>query len=100
VSYTDPFGLCPPVNNDFSDCGFKEQGLESAGIFDPILWLTGGLAGGIRTLGRTLASRGAKALIEPGKIRYLFGEASGSAHNIARSAQNALQMKRLGATAD
>lgn len=56
------------------------------------------LAGGIAGSLRSLASRGVEAVIEPGKIGYLFGEASGSEHNVARAAQNALQMKRLGAS--
>jgi filamentous hemagglutinin len=36
-------------------------------------------------------------LIESGKIEdFLFGRASGNAHNVARTNQNALQMSRLG----
>ena len=50
ATYTDPFGLCPPENNDFSDCGFTEQGLQSAGLFDPVALLAGGIAGGVRSL--------------------------------------------------
>jgi len=34
--------------------------------------------------------------IPRGKIDYLFGRASGRQHNLARTSQNALQMKRLG----
>jgi filamentous hemagglutinin len=37
-----------------------------------------------------------KADIPKGKIDYLFGRASGREHNLARTNQNAMQMKRLG----
>jgi filamentous hemagglutinin len=38
----------------------------------------------------------AKAIIDPAKFRYLFGEAGGRAHNVARTAQNAGQFARIG----
>lgn len=37
-----------------------------------------------------------KTNVPGGKLDYLFGRASGRQHNLARTNQNALQMKRLG----
>ncbi|MFH0901100.1 MAG: hypothetical protein V2A73_10760, partial [Pseudomonadota bacterium] len=45
------------------------------------------------------AGEGATAaggVVDPAKFKYLFGEAGGRAHNIARTAQNAGQMARVG----
>jgi RHS repeat-associated protein len=61
VNYSDPFGLCPdPRGGDFCPGG---QGLKSAGLFDPIVWLTGGIAAGIE---RGLAATGADAAASAG----------------------------------
>ena len=38
----------------------------------------------------------ARAVVDPDKYRYLFGEVESNAHNAARSAQNLAQMERLG----
>jgi filamentous hemagglutinin len=39
---------------------------------------------------------GAEAVVDPAKFNYLFGQATGRAHNIARTAQNAQQLARIG----
>jgi hypothetical protein len=44
----------------------------------------------------TAARTGLRAVVEPDKFRYLFGEVDSGAHNAARSAQNLAQMERLG----
>lgn len=60
---------------------------------------TCGLHGGIgaaydeNASGYRFAARG---VVDPAKFRYLFGEAGGNAHNVARTAQNAGQMARVG----
>src|SRR3989442_1429849 len=38
----------------------------------------------------------ARAVVDPDKYRYLFGEVESNAHNAARSAQNLAHMERLG----
>ena len=111
VNFSDPFGLfamgCPPCDGEG---GFTptpgnpapgvftapEPGLESP-LFSPVDLLPIGALGGFAAK----ITRGAgkvAAAIDGGKLGYLFGKASGRQHNIARAAQNALQMKRLGAT--
>jgi len=35
-------------------------------------------------------------MVDPAKFGYLFGEAGGNAHNVARTAQNAAQLARIG----
>jgi filamentous hemagglutinin len=42
------------------------------------------------------ASVVAHGWIDPGKLGYMFGEAGGRAHNVARTAQNAAQLARVG----
>ncbi len=42
------------------------------------------------------AAEGAQAIVSEGKFGYLFGEASGNAHNVSRSLQNASQLSRVG----
>ena len=47
--------------------------------------------------GSEAAQEGLRALVEPAKWDYFFGHVtSGRAHNIARSAQNAAQLRRIG----
>jgi RHS repeat-associated protein len=66
VNFSDPFGLCPPKDRNSSDCPWMhEEGLQSAGLLDPIAWLSGGIAGGIEfgfaaMGGRAAASAGAR----------------------------------------
>jgi RHS repeat-associated protein len=60
---TDPFGLCPPESPWTPAC---DKPLESAGLFDPTMWLAGGIAGGARRLegmllGRAVAGAAAEA---------------------------------------
>jgi len=43
-----------------------------------------------------VTSKTERVVIEDGKFDYLFGRASGRAHNIDRAAENAVQMKRIG----
>jgi filamentous hemagglutinin len=43
-----------------------------------------------------LAAEGAGAVISEGKFGYLFGEASGNAHNVERALENASQLSRVG----
>jgi RHS repeat-associated protein len=58
LGLSDPFGLCPDdEEEDPDDCSFREPVLESAGIFDPITLLAGGVAGGIARLGARPFSR-------------------------------------------
>lgn len=50
-------------------------------------------------MGRTVDAvdtRSTRVLVQEGKFDYLFGRATGRQHNLARTNQNALQMKRLG----
>jgi filamentous hemagglutinin len=42
------------------------------------------------------AAEGAGAVISEGKFGYLFGEASGNAHNVERALENASQLSRVG----
>jgi RHS repeat-associated protein len=64
VNFSDPFGLCPPKDKNTSDCSWMhEKGLESAGLLDPIAWLTGGISVGIE---RGLAALGADATANAG----------------------------------
>jgi RHS repeat-associated protein len=64
VSYSDPFGLCPPRDKNTSDCAWMhEEGLQSGGWADPIAWLSGGVAVGIE---RGLAMLGGKAVTNAG----------------------------------
>jgi filamentous hemagglutinin len=44
----------------------------------------------------TTAAEGAGAVISEGKFGYLFGEASGNAHNVERALENASQLSRVG----
>jgi len=116
VTYSDPYGLaaeCPTCENK-AMLDIQVQGVEQRTGRDVVnlLALTviaagGGLLaaeGGLALLARVgVGAAGSaegtrRAIIDPGKIGYLFGQASGRAHNIARANQNALQMKRLGAT--
>jgi filamentous hemagglutinin len=46
--------------------------------------------------GYSLAAEGAGAVISEGKFGYLFGEASGNAHNVERALENASQLSRVG----
>jgi hypothetical protein len=63
-NHTDPFGLCPPKDQNLSDCPRpQEEGLQSAGLLDPVAWLSGGLAAGIQ---RGLAMLGARAATTAG----------------------------------
>ena len=57
---------------------------------DPVTIAAGGLAGALRG-----GLRGATAQIGS-KLDYLFGRATGNAHNIARSTQMLGQMQRIG----
>jgi RHS repeat-associated protein len=42
INFGDPFGLCPPKDHNSSDCSWMhEKGLESAGLLDPVAWLSG-----------------------------------------------------------
>lgn len=43
-------------------------------------------------------ARVGQAVIAPGKLGYLFGRATGRAHNVERAAQNLAQMHRVGET--
>jgi hypothetical protein len=49
-----------------------------------------------RGLPRVAGGSQGAAVVEQGKFDYLFGRTTGRQHNLARSNQNALQMKRLG----
>src|SRR5438477_1696717 len=55
VNFSDPFGLCKDSNGlergrDFCPGG---QGLKSAGLLDPVMWVSGGVVvAGERLLGR------------------------------------------------
>jgi filamentous hemagglutinin len=42
------------------------------------------------------ASKTGGAIISEGKLGYLFGQATGRAHNLARAAENAAQLSRIG----
>lgn len=44
----------------------------------------------------TAAAEGGGAIISEGKFGYLFGEASGNAHNVERALENASQLSRVG----
>lgn len=63
MNFSDPFGLCKDKNGNEvhglqCDMG-ANQGLEPAGLLDPIAWLAGGLAGGLRAGLARLFGRGA-----------------------------------------
>jgi RHS repeat-associated protein len=47
VSYSDPFGLCPP--QDDHPCSDKDEALQ-APLIDPVAIVAGGIAGGLRAL--------------------------------------------------
>ena len=64
VNFADPFRLCPPKNENIGDCSWMhEQGLQSAGLLDPVAWLSGGIAAGIE---RGLAALSARAAASAG----------------------------------
>ncbi len=50
VNYSDPFGLCPLESEWRAGCPGGEPGPESAGFFDPVALLAGGIAGGLRSV--------------------------------------------------
>jgi RHS repeat-associated protein len=54
INFGDPFGLCPPESPWTPECDLP---LASAGMLDPLAWLSGGLAGGMRVLGARLFGR-------------------------------------------
>jgi filamentous hemagglutinin len=56
----------------------------------------GGRAPRAAAHGRGTREEARRAIIEPAKFRYLFGQAGGRAHNVARTAQNAGQLARIG----
>ncbi|MEP6733819.1 MAG: putative toxin [bacterium] len=54
VNFSDPFGLCPPEDN--KACPWMhEEGLQSGGWADPLLWLSGGVARGLVRAGADAA---------------------------------------------
>jgi RHS repeat-associated protein len=53
VNFSDPFGLCVP----WPECG--SGALASPGLFDPVMLLAGGMAGGIRSLFARAVTRAA-----------------------------------------
>ncbi|WP_330984958.1 MULTISPECIES: hemagglutinin repeat-containing protein [Enterobacterales] len=66
---------------------------------------TGGMLAGIILPGKKLpdlaaAKIVASSVVDANKFNYLFGRATGSKHNLDRSNQLALEMKRLGVTDD
>jgi RHS repeat-associated protein len=69
VNFSDPFGLCPPKDKNTGDCAWMhEEGLQSAGLLDPIAWLSGGISVGIeRGLASAASEATEKVLFEGGK---------------------------------
>jgi len=59
-------------------------------LADPALSMVG--VGGVLQTGKVAV----RAVVAEGKFGYLFGQASGRAHNVARAEQNLAQMSRLG----
>ena len=51
VNFSDPFGLCIP----WPECG--NGAVASPGLFDPVMLVAGGIAGGIRSLFTRAAAR-------------------------------------------
>lgn len=98
----------------------RERGLQNQVIAAGVnLLLAGAIAKGAMTQAATVEARGAagqtvsteasaawaeagrsavavRGGVDPAKFKYLFGEAGGRAHNLARTAQNAGQMARIG----
>jgi RHS repeat-associated protein len=117
VSYSDPYGLCPtpPWDCPAAAAALKAKLFDAAlGALAAVGELTG-VSGAMRFFSgrnpdRSRLSTGERAfegvmmvgtvVVEEGKIGYLFGRASGRAHNIARAAQNQAQMRRVGATTE
>jgi RHS repeat-associated protein len=106
VNFGDPLGLGPCEVRDLQCLAYmvmtrlKSRTIETAA--DAVSIAAMGVGGslierGLGTWGR-FGGRAAKAAVDEGKLGYLFGRASGSEHNVARAAQNAAQMSRLGAT--
>ena len=82
VSYTDPFGLCPPEKTG-RPCGVFEPGhdaLESPGLLDPVAWLVGGVAGGLKSLAGRAAAK-----LEGTALARVLGKAGEAAAGLAKN---------------
>ena len=108
ITYTDPFGLCPPESPWTPAC---DKGLESAGWLDPTLWLAGALAtgaealtGGLEFVGTRLLGTGASRVAADVTAENVTSTATNSVLNLAtkdaaRAAVNDLGLPQAQATA-
>ena len=90
LNYSDPFGLCPPKDNNYTPaCGYPDdKPLERQGDTIEKVGLVLGAVDG--------ASEGIAVAELGSKLEYLLGKATGSAHNIARSEEMAASLRSIG----
>jgi RHS repeat-associated protein len=95
VNFSDPFGLCPPETPWTPEC---DKPLEDPGLLDPVAWLAGGLAGGLRAFGARLFGRAAVTAAADATVETVANNATRSALNLATKSAARSAVTDLGVT--
>jgi RHS repeat-associated protein len=104
VNYSDPFGLCP--NPDGSPCSPYAQVVDEVNsrmkdaLADGLSVLFSAAKEILVNIGLVAATEGGSAIVgavvEDARLGYMFGRATGRAHNLERAAQNASELAAIG----
>jgi len=95
VNFSDPFGLCPPETPWTPEC---DKPLEDPGLLDPVAWLAGGLAGGLRAFGARLFGRAVVTAAADATVETVANTATRSALNLATKSAARTAVTDLGLT--
>jgi RHS repeat-associated protein len=95
VNFSDPFGLCPPETPWTPAC---DKPLEDPGLLDPVAWLAGGLAGGLRAIGTRLLVRATVTAVADAAFETVANTAARSVLSIGSKSAARTALSELGLT--